>query len=152
MDRDVVTRNLRAMLVQLDALHDRVEAQRSAIRHTLEVVEYGFDDILAEAKDLYSVPPHPETQAGHIRHGIHGILLRERPLHRKEILGRLEKQGYEVGGKKPIDLLSAHLSNDDKFKSAGSGEWTLATEPLDGAEQTRLSPIHTLQGETKRAS
>lgn len=152
MDRNVVTRDLRAVLAKLDALHDRVEEQRAVIRQALEIIDKGFDDIVAEVTDFYSLPPTSDSQAGHIRGGINAILIEERPLHRKEILFRLERQGYHVGGKKPLDLLSAHLSNDKRFKSLSQGIWTLVTEPDNQIEQVGLGHISTLDGDVLKAS
>ena len=145
MNKEVVARDLRAMLIRLDALHDKIEIHRTMIRGALEVFEHGLDDVLAEVADFYTAPPQPDTQAGHVSDGIYNILLQERPLHRGDILNRLKKMGYQVGGKKPIDSVSAHLSNDPRFKSAGdgkSGTWTLTTEPTGEGEQTRLGQNH----------
>ena len=57
------------------------------------------------------------------------MLLEERPLHRNAIHQRLQSQDIHVGGKDSLGTLSAYLSNDKRFITAGRGEWTLAKSP-----------------------
>ena len=54
------------------------------------------------------------------------ILSKESPLHRKEIFRRMtEEEGVIVGGKYPLDKMSAYLSQDARFTPAERGEWQL---------------------------
>ena len=138
MNKEQTKRDLRAMLKRLDGLRDKVEEQRAAIRGALEVYEHGLDDVMADFKDMYEELPKPESWTGAVGDGIQSILLLDRPLHRKDILSRLLEQGYHIGGKNPVDSVSAHLSTAPRFKSLGNGEWTLTTEPVEEAKQARL--------------
>lgn len=46
-------------------------------------------------------------------------------LHYVYLMELIQKKGVEIGGKEPKSTMSAHLSNDERFKSLGGGEWTL---------------------------
>jgi len=46
-------------------------------------------------------------------------------LHYVYLMELIQKKGVEIGGKEPKSTMSAHLSNDKRFKSLGGGEWTL---------------------------
>ena len=60
------------------------------------------------------------------------VLREERPMHRSEILAAVEARGLKVHsykGKKPVNVLASHLSDNEKFVSVGNGYWTLADSP-----------------------
>ena len=101
----------------------------------------------AGAGDLESPDPGqvPQPQGGtdsligksfnaQLTHAIQKVLLEERPLHRSDILERVEEAGLEVLGskaKKPVNIVGNVLSTDPRFTSAGApGYWTLAESPV----------------------
>ena len=59
---------------------------------------------------------------------IFSILTFDRPLHRKDILTRVQERGLHVGGDNPVNAVGAYLSVDDRFKNVGQGVWTLREE------------------------
>ena len=44
-------------------------------------------------------------------------LSEEQPLHRKELMCRVEAAGIHIGGKKPLDTFASYLTNDPRFCS-----------------------------------
>ena len=47
-------------------------------------------------------------------------------MHRKDVLQALREQGVVIGGKRPINIVSAHLSHHPKvFRCLGEGNWEL---------------------------
>ena len=73
--------------------------------------------------------PSKGTYAEEITTAIHDVLLEERPLHRRELLRRIQGKGVHVGGADKLKTLSAYLSTDDRFVAAERGEWTLKRKP-----------------------
>ena len=70
--------------------------------------------------------PTAGTVAAEITDAIYEVLETESPLHRRDILERVEASGVIIGGKDKLQNLSAYLSEDRRFQPAERGHWTLA--------------------------
>ena len=77
-----------------------------------------------ESADRRPEPQHRRTDSD-LRSAMVDILAGEGPLHRQVIHGRLVEMGVRIGGRDPINNVSAHLSIDPRFRSVGSGVWEL---------------------------
>ena len=111
-------------------------AQVDALRGLQKRVNSMFDDelshlqrVLAELSGTEPKLPGDGTFTAELTAAVHAMLLEERPLHRNAIHQRLQAQDIHVGGKDSLGTLSAYLSNDKRFITAGRGEWTLAKSP-----------------------
>ena len=64
----------------------------------------------------------------------------KRPMHTRELLTHLKRQGVEVRGKNPQNTLSAHLSymGKDKLMRTPDG-WTLKQHELLGSEKQKAA-------------
>lgn len=104
--------------VQLEALRQVREELDEEITRLERVVDLG---------DL----PAQGTFTEELTTAIYDILLEERPLRRQTILERLAEREIYVGGKDSLRTLSAHLSNDNRFKAESDrrGYWTLKYPP-----------------------
>ena len=120
--------------------------QRDLTRAQLDALQKFQDDfnfMIEEEKGRLHrlIDEHPSTEpklpgdgtfTARLTAAVYEMLLEESPLHRQVIYDRLKDQGIHVGGKDGLGNLSAYLSNDDRFITAGRGEWTLpqAVRPM----------------------
>lgn len=112
---------------------DLARAQIDALQKFQDEVNAMFYDeqaklqqLIADYLDEEPKLPGEGTFTADLTGAVHAMLTEQRPLHRKVIHDRLKEQGIHVGGKDALGNLSAYLSNDSRFKTAGRGEWTLA--------------------------
>jgi len=56
-----------------------------------------------------------------------------RPMHYIEIHDRLLERGFEIPGKDTKRNVNAHLSNDQRFVTSGTGKWGLQSWSRSGA-------------------
>ena len=52
-------------------------------------------------------------------------LTKEQPLHRSELMRRVEEAGVHIGGQNPLDTFASYLTRDPRFTSDGAGCWGL---------------------------
>ena len=69
------------------------------------------------------------------------------PLHRNEVLTRLEEREFFVSGKDKLGALSAYLSRDERFTPVGKGMWGLTADINKSTESgwselVQLAPYH----------
>ena len=102
---------LRMDLAKLDSELDAIDVFESLV-DTIGPMEF------ANLADI-------DTFKGEITSAIHEVLTDESPLHRAEILVRIQDRGIHVGGLVPVDNMSSYLSMDRRFRAAGKGYWTL---------------------------
>lgn len=118
-------RDLRDLLKKAEQERDaaqealsRWEEKVRALLLSIEMMEAAVEQSEAEAD---SAPPAKEIR------NVVASILREHggPMHYGELHDLLVERGVEVKGKDPRRNLAAHLSNDDRFRSLGSGMWDL---------------------------
>ena len=137
------------------ALLQDIDRKRAVVSHKISNLKQGIGvltrmqptilSFLDELDDLEDGAPDPEREFWEGKHKnsytrtvtneILAILLKERPLHRKEITKRVLAKGIILGGKDSVRALSPYLSNDDRFviaENGKSGMWTLHHEPPAG--------------------
>ena len=110
--------DLRAALGDIDEKKRLLDEQRRAISMTLSY----FENSDSESPQTVG----SDGSAVSLRDAIHEILSEDRPLHRRAIHDRLVERGVRISGRAPVNNVGAHMSLDDRFKSLGDGEWTLA--------------------------
>ena len=148
MDMEVVRQAARAKLATLEGLQEEITKQKAVCLAVLEMVD---NDSTAEWRDKLqqaldetdSVRHRPDSHTATMNEAIQKILSDEGGrLHRKEILRRITLMGIHVGGAKPLNTLSSHLSAGKQFKPVGGGYWELikpataaVSSPADEAQQ-----------------
>ena len=125
-------RDLRAKSKQLEAKKRDIDKQVEAIYTTLRVFVGNVDN------DGSVVTKDASPYAQELTDAMCDILASERPLHRQDILARVQERGIHVGGQKPVGTIGSYLSMGSHFRNAGRGIWTLAEEPQ--SEQPDESP------------
>ena len=135
--RPVTTRQT---LEGLQQTRDRLAAQRDDLNERLAVIDAAMQEV-RQTGDTVAPTLRGGERRGRLVDAIDAILRAERPMHRQDILARLEEQGVYVGGNSPINSLSAYLSQDARFVSIGRGQWRLADEPeTDETPDTEEGP------------
>ena len=129
---------IRQTLAGMQQAWDMLAAQRADIDARLNRIAAAMEEI-RQLGDAESPTPRGGEQRKRVTDAIEQILRGEQPLHRQNILARLETKGIYVGGANPINSLSAYLSQDDRFVSVGRGQWSLAetddtSETEEGAD------------------
>ncbi len=141
MDNKSTISDLRAAISRLEAEKRSIDEQLQALTTTLlyfERVKQGG----GPPSPTSPVPTHSRSERSgrsqyqgadkSPRNVIAEILTAEGPLHRREIYDRLVRMGVQIGGQRPINNVSAHLSLDARFESVGNGKWRLS-EPREEA-------------------
>lgn len=112
-------RDLTNLLSKLEAERDRIEQEILNVKGAIASAQRIMGDSASDSDE--SAPP-----AKTLRNEMVKILQEEGgPLHYGEIYDRLRQRGISVPGKDPRRNIGAHLSNDERFESLGSGEWGL---------------------------
>ena len=129
-DRIQRVQDLRTELATLEAEIDVISAFE-------RMVDRMDSDVLAD-------PPEKDTYRNEITTVIHQVLTGESPMHRADILERVQERGIYVGGLRPLDNLSTYLSKDCRFHATGRGYWTLELPgpevvPIAAAERHRAT-------------
>ena len=62
-------------------------------------------------------------------------ILADGPLHRNEIMERLDARGIHVEGEKPLSGLSSIMSRARDMESYGDGRWGLKNAPESASDQ-----------------
>ena len=136
MDIEAIRQTTRARLAMLGELEKEIKQHKSACHKMLNALD-AFDaasdtvlqDMLRQTLGKFNGVRHrPDTHTATVKDAIYEILSNaKKPLHRKEILQKVERMGIYVGGKSPIASLSSHLSaGRPQFKPIGNGYWSLS--------------------------
>jgi hypothetical protein len=108
-------------------LRMRLKTIESETEH-LEKLAEGYRMVIADCEQhsgLDSVP-HLKRVPKEARNTAVLIIREEgQALHYKDIYVRMKNRGVEVRGESPARNLIAHMSQDARFVSVGSGMWTL---------------------------
>jgi hypothetical protein len=83
--------------------------------------------------------PRKSTYANQLTDAMLEILTEERPLHRRDILHRLEGKGIYVGGSNKQGAIGSYLSISPLFKNVAKGTWTLTNEPIDDGSVAEIT-------------
>ena len=130
------TYDIDALIEELTAKRRRLDADIATLEATQRVFDvYRAQEQLAfpQLTDCASAPTFAET----VGNAIEEVLLAERPLHRKEILARVEAKGLHIEAEKRLHYFGTFLTNGERFitesKATGlpgvRGYWTLAHDP-----------------------
>ena len=138
MVHESTIRDLRAAIDRLKLEKQRIDEQLRAVTASLRYFE-------SQERAGGPPPSRPTSQTSpqmnleswvrgqhygsdnDLRSSIAEILATEGPLHRIEIHDRLVERGVQIGGQRPVNNVSAHLSNDSRFENVGRGVWQLST-------------------------
>ena len=123
-------------LQDLLALREGWESQKSEAEQAIRSLDQAIRLLRPESGVAEYKPPRQSFSAL-ITDAIESMLTEERPLHRKDILHRLEQNFSYIGGSDPLTTLGAMLSRDRRFKNAKRGYWTLTVDP----ERDTSAPI-----------
>ncbi len=127
----------------LRSIEKNLEAQICKNEEDLRIVR-GMIRINEEREDAVK---KASSFADEVSDVVHTILEQESPLHRSEILKRVESYGLHVGGSKPANNLGTYLSRDTRFVNVGKGMWALeeakptANPESNGHEEVDLAAI-----------
>ena len=128
----VVKGSRKATVESLVAVESYLEQQAEELRQELAVVEAellhirGATGILQRIDDsLFRSRKRSGTHEAEVTEAILAVLLEEQPLHRSDLMRRVEETGVCIGGKKKLDTFAAYLTRDPRCTSVGSGYWTL---------------------------
>ncbi len=115
-------RDLQATLKKIEARRVELDEQAQLLRAV--IARFGPQEGQQEEA---ANKPSPTFKMQRLRDEAERILQDAgEPLHYREIHHRLNEWGIEVGGKDPARTVGAQLSADHaRFKSVGSGKWTL---------------------------
>ena len=141
---------LRRVLEQTEGRIDDAEAELAAMRRQADAIrgllaieepladgEPKEDEAVQEAASAGAkskIPPYnPKSFSSQLRYAIFRVLANERPLHRDDILERVEDQGLVVPptkNKKPVNQVGNALSREEMFCNYNGmqGWWTLTEE------------------------
>ena len=114
------------------------ESRLCTLRGKMEIVQK-FEELQADLPSWVVTDEEQKSVKDQICGAIYEVLLDERPLHKRDILDRVQSAGVYVGGKDPMNTLSPYLTNDPRFTSDGKGNWTLASEQ-SGVEESEENP------------
>ena len=118
MSNESVLRGLRAKVKDLAIKKREIDKEVESLHVVIGVFERNEQSQDSLNKDSFGEK---------IGTAIYGILHNEGgPLHRSEILSRIQEQGIHVGGKNPVNSVGTYLSLDDRFVNVGRSMWDLA--------------------------
>ena len=116
----------------VETISARHEERISELRCEISALETEMDSIRSFKRlvdsmddDEFAPTTNRDTYRRELTMAIQAILSEDGPLHRMDILHRVQDRGVYVGGKKPIDNLATYLSIDPRFQSVGRGYWSL---------------------------
>ena len=122
----------KATIESLAAVESYLEQHAEELRQELSAVEAellnirGATGIVSRMDDsVFFARKRAGTHECEVTEAIVAELQKEQPLHRAELMGRVEEAGVYIGGKKPLDTFAAYLTRDPRFTSVGSGCWEL---------------------------
>lgn len=118
----------RQTIEDMQRVRDRLADARAELDARIATMDAAIRE-MREAGDTVAPTLRGGERRARLVDAIDAVLRAERPMHRQDILARLEEQGVYVGGNTPINSLSAYLSQDERFESVGRGQWTLVDEP-----------------------
>lgn len=115
-------RSLHALVEQLESVIEESNERLEAAKKTIQT----FEEISA----ANSVRHQDGSFTEQVISAIHEVLLTEgKPLHRRDILDRLNEQGIEfVGRSEPVKALAGYLHRSEA-SSVGNGMWDLVGRP-----------------------
>ncbi len=114
MGDNATLKGLRAKLKQLEARKRELDQQVEAIHVTIRVFEQ---------TDSVEDTPDRSTYASVLTNAMYEILDEDGPMHRSELLRRVQERGIYVGGTNPVNALGSYLSKDARFTNVARGEW-----------------------------
>ena len=138
--------------VELRALAKEWESKKHKIEKELESLHTAIRINQERGSSVDAGDRRASTYAQELTDAIYDALLSERPLHRTDILGRVDERGVHVGGRKPVNSIGSYLSTDQRFKNCGRGMWTLREEPQAGISSSDNDAMDVASTPPQRAS
>lgn len=137
MNNESTINALKDAIQEVEDRKRRIDADHRALVATLRYFE-------RQEQGQQELQPSPQYESdgnssasqspNELRDAMYDILSTEGPLHRSFIHQRLREKGVRIPGRDPISNISAHLSNDDRFRSVGRGMWGLVNPSEDNME------------------
>ena len=125
---------LKVAIQEVESQKRQIDADHQALVSTLDFFERQGQEPQALRPHAQQYGYSPPSSSNELRTAMYEILSTEGPLHRSLIHERLRQRGVRIPGRDPINNISAHLSNDDRFKNVGRGTWDLANTLDDGVD------------------
>lgn len=142
------------LLKELESLVDEHRQQLETLQSELNALEVALTIARRKVEEEdQSEQGSPAARSKTIRNTMVEILKGTgQPMHYGDIHKALEERGVKVPGQDPRKNVGAHLSNDERFESLGSGRWQLrswgksATPPAKPISlQDRVQQAHSPQ-------
>ena len=127
VSRDVA--ELQDVLKVIEDLNDRRADLEDRIWHIRETIQ-----AVREADNKVVTSPQPNTVKLQVTDTAESIIRSKGPQHRRTLLSLIEAHGVIVGGRDPLNNMSAYLSRDDRFQASGDGIWSLAEQQDQAGE------------------
>lgn len=96
-------------------------------RQRLFALEHEFEKVGVRHSRRYDTKPRSHIRV--LSDSLAEILRDGKPMHRMEILARLQAMYIHLSPTNPIGHMIAGLSRDDRFTSDGRGNWRMAEPP-----------------------
>ena len=110
----------------------------------LEIAVAAFQDdysVIKNTPNVHLDDDEPITRR--VQRCAYTLLQEERPLHRKELMYRVEAMGIEIVGKDKLRAFASYINPDKRFTSVEGmrGYWTLVEELMGQKERSQLNLI-----------
>ena len=125
VDRGGMEQGVAAVVVDLERRAEKLREELAIVETDLDSAR-AFSDLLDRTDpSVFVLRLRRGTFEVEVTEAIYRILAEEQPLHRAELLRRVEAADLHVGGLKPLDTFAAYLTRDPRFSSVGKGYWHL---------------------------
>ena len=121
-----------ATVKSLNAVASYLEQQAEELRQELTAVETELRDVRSAIEithriddSVFRARKRAGTYESELTEAIVAELQKEQPLHREDLLHRVEEAGVHIGGQHPLDNMATYLTRDPRCTSVGSGYWAL---------------------------
>ena len=123
--RKVTVESLKAVASYLEQQAEELRQELDAVESDLLNLRSAIGTVDRTDDSVFQRRGRPGTVDAEVTDAIRAVLMEEQPMHRKELMRRVEEGGVHIGGKKPLDTFAAYLTKDPRFASVGAGNWGL---------------------------
>ena len=129
MKRESTIQVLQTLVERRERELENLRAQAESVEEIVSQLRGAIAEVQG-ATDNFSTAPQAGTRTQEISDAVDSVLRQEgRPLHRREILRRIEHEGIPMhtsGTRTPLQLLGTYLANNPMVESVdGKGTWGL---------------------------
>ena len=125
VDRGGMEQGVAAVAVDLERRAEKLREELAIIESDLAKAREFSDLVSRTDPSVFAMRSRRGTFEVQLTEAIYRILTEEQPIHRAELLRRVEAADLHVGGLKPLDTFAAYLTRDPRFSSVGKGYWHL---------------------------